>query len=970
MTPVAIDNSNCPYDCGHATVSLGPRGPIALLSIPGAIQLIRHSVAARAVALIAVIAATSATASASGANTVPRSGLAGSPDPVITVTAGGDRNGATSVAGLAGERFDFYAGRQGSPPSGGAPTASCVTGASGKCSVSVSTQSGGSGGNTLGYWIVQASVPGGWFASARLDVGKGGAELPTDYRQLFVANVRSDISVPIADTSNGATPTARGSVWAASRDNPALPDRCGLNVALLFDLSGSIGSNITQLRAAGKSFVKALTGTPSSVAVYTFASHAPASKPANSNMPLTSVATQASANTVTSKINGLTVESGNEAGTNWDQGLWQVASSSERYDVTLVLTDGNPTFYGPKASGPGSTTRFIEVENGMFSANALKAKSTNIIAVGIGKDLRSTNNLAAISGPVPNKDYFTTDFSALERLLTELAEKNCLGTVNVIKEVIPDTDPGDYAAAVPAPGWTFHASPSNVSPQTGVTGVDGAVSFSTPVDQRVTLTEEVQDGYEHVLAPNERNAICRTPGGLEVAVTDVPGSPGFEVDARKNLIITCIEYNQAVAQPNPAAVQVNKTWVIDGTTYAYPNQPPDFQSSLVLDPPPPDVSDPVWGTAYDGYHEGDEITIGEQNVHLPVGCTNTISGDLGQTAPLDAGLNTFSVTNTVTCLSKLTLVKQINNIYPGAPTVPVTSWTLTAKAPDGTAVVQGTSGVNGEVAADTTYVLSESHVPGYQQTVQEGSTPVDGATGSWDCEDQLGFQRFGLEVFDGADGTITLAPGADVVCTATNVPLPAKLTLVKELLRHSSGTKPTDWTLTATPAKADSSWSPTVSGVTGSHDVTGVSIPPGVDYTLSESGPPGYELTDLACVQTGTSTPVTLTDDKFVAGIDEDITCTFTNSEHAGPTPPPTPTPTPSPTSPVPPTPTPTPSPTSPVPPTPTPTPSPTSPVPPGPLPITGANLLALLGFASMLMLTGGATVIVTRRRRARGGRR
>ena len=307
----------------------------------------RYSAAAHILAAIAVIAATSAFADAS----LPTSaGSAGAADPVITVTAGGDRIGATSVAGLAAERFDFYAGRQGTPPSG-SPTATCVTSASGKCSVSVPTQSGGSGGNTLGYWVVQASVPAGWFASDVLDVGKGGAELPTDYKDLFVANVRSDINVPIADTSNGATPTARGNLWAASRDNPPLPDKCGLNVALLFDLSGSIGSNITQLRAAGKSFVTALTGTPSSVAVYTFATHAPASRPGNSNLPLTSVATTASANTVTSKINGLTVESGNEAGTNWDQGLWQIASGSARYDVTLVLTDGNPTFYGPRHQG-------------------------------------------------------------------------------------------------------------------------------------------------------------------------------------------------------------------------------------------------------------------------------------------------------------------------------------------------------------------------------------------------------------------------------------------------------------------------------------------------------------------------------------------------------------------------------------------------------------------------------------------
>jgi hypothetical protein len=165
--------------------------------------------------LAAITIATSAFASASASRPALFGGTA---DPVITVTAGGDRVGATSVAGLAGERFDFYAGRQGTPPSG-SPTATCVTSSSGKCSVSVPTQSGGSGGSTLGYWVVQSSVPAGWFPSDVLDVGKGGAEVPADYQELFVANVRSDINVPIADTGNGSNPTARQPVGSVARQS-------------------------------------------------------------------------------------------------------------------------------------------------------------------------------------------------------------------------------------------------------------------------------------------------------------------------------------------------------------------------------------------------------------------------------------------------------------------------------------------------------------------------------------------------------------------------------------------------------------------------------------------------------------------------------------------------------------------------------------------------------------------------------
>lgn len=906
------------------------------------------------VRVLAVIGAVSITSAA--ANVLAAPSDAAAPNVSVTVTAGGDRVGATSVAGEAGETFDFFAGTQGSKPRPGAtPTASCVTALSGRCTVSVPPQSGGTGGNTAGYWIRQTSVPPGWFADPVLDVGKGGTEIATDYIWLFVARVSGNVSVPIADTGNGATPTARGSLWADSRDDPDLPDECGLNVALLFDLSGSIGSNITELRDAGKSFVRALTGTPSNVAVYTFASHAPASRPANSNLPLTSVATQASANTVLSKIDRLTVESGNEAGTNWDQGIWQIASSSTHYDLTLVLTDGNPTFYGPLASGPGSSTRFIEVENGMFSANALKAKRTNLISVGIGKTVsRSVSNLVAISGPVPDKDYFITNFSQLGDLLTRLAQEHCLGTVNVVKEIVPERNPpGDVAGAVPAPGWTFHARPDFVDPTTGVTGENGAVSFRTETRsiQPVTLTEELQPDYHLFPGPHGDNATCRKSSGEPVPVRNEPGEPGFTVSALANEVITCEVYNQKRLAPSPASVIVNKTWEINGVPYNYPNQPQDFQSSLTLSPIHPGGTSPAWGTQYDGYLEGDQVTIGEDNVHVPVGCTVQVSGDIGQSPPINAGLNTFSVLNDASCQTQLTLVKQISNPYPGVPVAPVDSWTLTAtNSSSGQADVQGTSGVTGDVTAGATYVLSESDVPGYKQFVQPGSTPVEGATGSWDCVNQLARGRSGLENFEGADGSIVVPVGDHVVCTAINIPEAARLTLVKDLIKHSGTAEPTDWTLTAAPESSGGS-DPTVSGVTGSPEVTEQDIPPGVSYHLSEQGPPDYMLENLSCVLTGTSTEVPLTDDDFTPAINQNVTCTFTNKQtQTTPTPTPTPTRSPSPSRSM------------------SPSPSPSqSPPPSGPLPITGANLIALLGIAAWMMLGGIAALIVARRRKSSG---
>jgi hypothetical protein len=676
-------------------------------------------------------------------------------DPVITVTAGGDRTGDTSVAGLAGVTFDFYAGVAGTQPSG-TPVASCVTAADGKCSVDVAARSGGSGASQAGYWVVQAAVPAGWFASPYLDTGTATSITRTNYSRLFVANVTANVSVPIATTTNTATATARGSEWASSRDNPPLPQKCGLKVALLFDLSGSIGGNIGQLRSAGTDFVNALTGTPSSVGVYTFASFAPANTTNNSNLELTSVSTADSAARVTSKINGLTVQTTN-AGTNWDQGIWQIAADPTDYDVAIVLTDGNPTFYGPTARGPGNYTRFIEVENGIFSANALKARGTTVLAVGIGAVGSSTDNLAAISGPREGTDYFATDFSQLADVLQSLALEHCRGTVNVVKQVVPNSAPGDLSAAVPAPGWHFSASPSTVEPQQAITDANGAASFATDTtsSEPVTLTETQQDGYQ-LIEQDGNNASCRNSSGEPVPVTNA-GTLGFTVDAVATESITCIVYNQEPpAPPDPASVVVHKTWDINGVTVPDGDQDPDFQASLVLDPVHPPGTQPVWGEEFHGYLAGDEVTVGEDHVTIPRGCSHEASGDFGHHV-LSAGLNRFRVVNTVTCMTKLTLVKQVVNYYGG--TAEPTDWTLTARPEEGTVPPAPVlSGVTGSPE-----VTGVSIPPGVPYTLSE-SGPAGYSLESLLCVITGTHEAVPVEA-----GTLTASIGQDITCTFTNV---------------------------------------------------------------------------------------------------------------------------------------------------------------------------------------------------------
>ena len=105
------------------------------------------------------------------------------------------------------------------------------------------------------------------------------------------------------------------------------------------------------------------------------------------------------------------------------------ARAGTAYDVAVVITDGNPTYYGNPVQGPGYFTRFREMENGIFSANAIKAKDTRMIAFGVGDGVSgSANNLVAISGPTAGSDYYqTTDYAEAGAALRALALGNCVG---------------------------------------------------------------------------------------------------------------------------------------------------------------------------------------------------------------------------------------------------------------------------------------------------------------------------------------------------------------------------------------------------------------------------------------------------------------------------------------------------------------------------------------------------------------
>lgn len=396
------------------------------------------SVARRALIAGAAIAIAVSQAAASSVALAASDGAAA--DPTLTIRTSGDRlssaSGSTSptggtVSGVAGVVYRVT-------NASGTVDRTCTSDAAGNCVVS------GIADGT--YTVTQVSAPTGsnvaqdnYFLSPALGTGTGGNITASAYSTLSVT-VNGNTTVPVGSTSNTSN-TVRSGQWAVSRYNPPPPATCTRSVALLFDLSASItASDLQSYKTAANGFVRALLGSSTQVTLYTFGTAAPAPGAGNAMFGPVNTLTSSGVQTLVNRINGLTLPGGAQY-TNWDAGIWQIAASGTHYNEALVLTDGDPTAMGttgaPDATGT-ATTRFRAVENGVFSANALKAEGTRVDAVGIASNAApgSIANLKAISGPEQGSDYFIVPFDSLDDLLTDIALAGC-ATLSIVKTGAP-----------------------------------------------------------------------------------------------------------------------------------------------------------------------------------------------------------------------------------------------------------------------------------------------------------------------------------------------------------------------------------------------------------------------------------------------------------------------------------------------------------------------------------------------------
>jgi Mg-chelatase subunit ChlD len=838
----------------------------------------------------------------------------------IVVEVGGDRNGLTAIDGLAGVKLTLWDGNQNGPTTERSEDwATCTSDADGTCVFEVPITGAGGVGNSFRPWVVQESAPDGWFMNTAFRTGSGSTsdsqetnyqfrlddelESGTTYRSTVTGN--NGFMVASGDENRSAS----GGTWQVSRENPTLPAQCGLDIALVLDLSGSVANQrqLNNLKAAATSITNSLVGTQSRAALFSFSTSSPASGATQNYPALTSVATQAQANTFTSRWQNWSAT----GGTNWDRALATVAQASATYDVVVVITDGNPTFYQSE-EGPGYFTRVREMENAVFSANAIKAEGTRVLAVGVGSGVTDSTtglNLAAISGiqlysseseNILTADYFQeSTYKAAAEAIRAMALGNCASTVSVTKMIAPeDTEGEDVTGAVTAPaGWTFTAATdeATLSSSTETTIADGTGTVNFPLEMEsttssatVTIAEEQQTGYT-LVTQDEARAVCtRLDTGAGVTVTNDPASSyGFSVDVPSTTGVACTVYNRA---PSPqASVVLEKQWVINGASpVADGEQSSDFEATgLLSGPDDTTLTEQGWGVERTGYDAGDSVEIDETySIADDLLCEVTgaritaiggqqtdydLLGNVTHTiTSLPAGQTVVQITNTVDCETKLTLRKRV-----AQGSAEPNEWTLTAIAPDG--ALTGPTGTSGSlsdsdptsegedptdlITPGVTYQLAESGGPAEylqtdQRTVQGDGTLLNPkSTGSWTCrqvvwnEETRSYDE--LSGFaDGIQGGVTAGLGQHIRCTANNET--AQLTLLKEVINDDGGqAESSNFTLTATPSSMPEVEGLDAQSVTGlddaavSYSAATINVRPEHDYTLSETTLAGYEYTKL-----------------------------------------------------------------------------------------------------------------------------
>lgn len=423
-------------------------------------------------------------------------------------------------------------------------------------------------------------------------------------------------SVGGSNTYYRRTPWNSRGFYMVARENPALPvERCNLKIAFITDLTRSmywdaptqpgesgryVGETYLNHEAlALRAFVQRLGGTNTSFSFYSFGPDSPnpymrdrsrngADGAPNQVAPInlkTRAGVQRAYDTFMTRDGNnrffppevnqrapWTMPKDWRNATNWDRAFYRVAQASDTYDVAILLSDGEPNIYNAQ-QGSADYIQLRSLEEGIASANALKAKGTRILVAGVGgTNSGRAKNMAAVSGPTAGSDYFQFANRAYTDMATQLAKlvaDNCRTEVEVVKKIVPNTAPaGSIEGATVAGDWNFTANSSRAglpvrdtaSKRTNSTEgkaswyINGYENDNTLLHELtdITLTETQQNGYSLVPVDGQ-NAVCIDKATNENIVPKNAGNtanPAVVVpEVHRGQRIQCTFYNRQSLPP-------------------------------------------------------------------------------------------------------------------------------------------------------------------------------------------------------------------------------------------------------------------------------------------------------------------------------------------------------------------------------------------------------------------------------------
>jgi uncharacterized repeat protein (TIGR01451 family) len=381
--------------------------------------------------------------------------------------------------------------------------------------------------------------------------------------------------------------------------NPNLPPRCGINVMLVLDKSGSIASSgqTETVKNATRAFLTALSGTGAKVSIVDFSSSA--ARP----VPYTTVTAESIANTFNPYLTTGYKPSGY---TNWEAAFGEVRAANALgplADLVVFITDGDPT---ARNTPGGVQTGLPEgdvtaMRPAAIQADLVKEQGSHVFAIGVGAAVTkpaSASRLTAISGfdSFPDTafgaaDYtLVQDFDDLAAALRQIAVALCEASVTITKLV----DEGDGVFR-PDPGWEFSASvsmsagryawvqpapPPGTGERTQLSNEDGVATFQwKPTDATATSTatvsETLQPGYAFV------DATCLTVSpGRRATHRTRSARPTATAIVGPNQYARCVFRNRII----PGTIEIEKAADPQGAKgFAFTGSPPLGDFTLVDD---------------------------------------------------------------------------------------------------------------------------------------------------------------------------------------------------------------------------------------------------------------------------------------------------------------------------------------------------------------------------------------------------